>query len=152
MLSGTGRMVKVAAPLGEKVPVTWPRSLSRGRSSVRWGRGTTGERRVCKDYTESDDGCERVGGGPRQVGFRVWRWVCFLITLDWWLGWFRNLLWKWFFFPPSEHWRHFSTITSFQNTEILLHSGLLRLLCIAFPTFFLEACRIFSFPQESETS
>ena len=57
-----------------------------------------------------------------------------------------------FFFPPSEHWKHCSTITSFQNTEILLHSGPLRLLYIAFPPFFLEACRLFSFPQESETS
>ena len=38
---------------------------------------------------------------------------------------------------------HCSTINSFQNTEILFHSGLLRLLYIAFPPFFVEACRIF---------
>lgn len=141
-----------------KSPLYWERrfwscdqGLSGGRSYARWSGGTTGERRVCKDDAESDDRYEHVGGGPRQVGFRVWRWVCFLITLVWWLGWFRILVWKWFF-PPSEHWMRCSTINSFQNTEILFHSGLLRLLYIAFPPFFVEACRIFSFPQESETS
>ena len=102
MLSGTGRMVKVAAVLGEKVLVIWPRSLSGGRAYARWSGGPTGERRVCKDDAESDHGCEHVAGGPRQVGFRVWRWVCFLTTLVWWLGWFRILVWKWFFFSPQN--------------------------------------------------
>lgn len=93
MLSGSGRIL---------VLVMWPRSLSGGRSYARWSGGTTGERRVCKDDAESDDGSEHVAGGPRQVGFRVWRWVCFLITLVWWLGWFRILVWKWFFSPSQN--------------------------------------------------
>ena len=149
MLSGTGRMVKVAAPVGEKVLVTWLRSLSRGRSSVRWGRGTMGERRVCKIMQSLMMG---VSTREEVLG----RWVS-VSECAFWSPWTDGLAGLEFlfvsdFFNPLRTLKallHYYQFPEYRNSFTF---WTFEAFVYSFSSFFLEACRIFCFPQESETS